>query len=114
MPTEVRDAVSDPELVHAVRHLYLHPDVTDIFDVHSFEPDLAGIEAFLCGEHEFGARPRPCRDRSGVPRTIPGTRKLSSRRLPGLPTCPACDGNRLQPPGFRRQAASGVSSGGLL
>jgi len=54
MPTDVRDALGDPAMVNAVRQIYLHPDVTDDFSVEPFEPDLGGIEAFLCGEHEFG------------------------------------------------------------
>jgi flap endonuclease-1 len=53
MPAEIRDALGDPDIVAAVRNLFLHPDVTDDFDVEQREPDLDGIVHFLCDEREF-------------------------------------------------------------
>lgn len=54
MPPEIRDALGDGEMVNAVRHLFLHPDVTDDFTVRHGEPDLDGLVRFLCDEREFG------------------------------------------------------------
>ena len=54
MPPEIRDALGDPDIVDAVRNIFLHPDVTDDFDVEQREPDLDGIVHFLCDEREFG------------------------------------------------------------
>jgi flap endonuclease-1 len=53
MPAAVREAAGDPATIDAIRRLYLEPDTTDAYDVTPGEPDLAGIEAFLCGEREF-------------------------------------------------------------
>jgi flap endonuclease-1 len=54
MPAEIRDALGDPDSVDAVRNIFLHPDVTDDFDIEQREPDLDGIVHFLCDEREFG------------------------------------------------------------
>lgn len=54
MPAQIRDALGDPEIVYAVRNIFLHPDVTDDFDVQQREPDLDGIIRFLCEDREFG------------------------------------------------------------
>jgi flap endonuclease-1 len=54
MPAEIRDALGDAEMVDAVRHIFLHPDVTDDFDAEQHEPDLDGMVRFLCDEREFG------------------------------------------------------------
>jgi flap endonuclease-1 len=53
MPEEIRLALGDPETVNEVRRIFLHPDVTDAFDVQAAEPDLDGIVRFLCDEREF-------------------------------------------------------------
>ena len=54
MPEEIRDRLGDLEAINHVRHIFLHPDVTDVFEKEQREPDLAGIVRFLCDEHEFG------------------------------------------------------------
>lgn len=54
MPDDVRDALGDADMVEAVRHIFLHPKVTDEFDVRQGEPDLDGLVRFLCDEREFG------------------------------------------------------------
>jgi flap endonuclease-1 len=54
MPANIRDALGDPDTIDAVRNVFLHPDVTDDFDVEQREPDLDGIVHFLCDEREFG------------------------------------------------------------
>jgi flap endonuclease-1 len=54
MPAEIRDALGDPEMIDAVRNIFLHPGVTDEFDIQQTEPDLDGIVRFLCEEREFG------------------------------------------------------------
>ena len=54
MPSEIRDALGDPELLDSVRNIFLHPDVTDDFTVEQREPDLDGIARFLCDDREFG------------------------------------------------------------
>lgn len=54
MPAEIRDSLGDIEEINEVRQIFLHPDVTDVFDREQREPDLAGIVRFLCDEHEFG------------------------------------------------------------
>lgn len=53
MPAPIRDALGDQALVDAARRIYLHPAVTDSFEVRPFEPDLPGIVRFLCEEREF-------------------------------------------------------------
>jgi flap endonuclease-1 len=53
MPAEIRDALGDPAAIADVRRIYLHPDVTDAFDVHPLPPDVDGILRFLCEEREF-------------------------------------------------------------
>jgi len=50
MPEEIRAAVGD---VAGVRRIYLEPNVTNEFDITFGEPDIDGVVAFLCGEHEF-------------------------------------------------------------
>lgn len=54
MPAEICDALGDTATIHAVRRIFLHPDVADDFDVQQHEPDLDGIVRFLCEEREFG------------------------------------------------------------
>jgi flap endonuclease-1 len=54
MPADIRDAAGDRQTIDAVRRIFLHPEVTDTFDVRQGEPDLAGIVSFLCDEREFG------------------------------------------------------------
>ena len=54
MPDDIRERVGDVDAINEVRHIFLHPDVTDTFDVEQREPDLAGIVQFLCDEREFG------------------------------------------------------------
>lgn len=54
MPAEIRDSLGDIEEINEVRQIFLHPDVTDVFDREQREPDLADIVRFLCDEHEFG------------------------------------------------------------
>jgi len=53
MPDEIRQALGDQEAIDEVRRIFLHPDVTDAFDVQPAEPDLDGIVRFLCDEREF-------------------------------------------------------------
>jgi flap endonuclease-1 len=54
MPADIREALGDPAMIDAVRNIFLHPDVTDDFDVEQCEPDLDGIVHFLCDDREFG------------------------------------------------------------
>lgn len=54
MPTDIREALGNPNIVDAVRDIFLHPDVTDEFDVQQGEPDLDGIIRFLCDDRGFG------------------------------------------------------------
>ena len=53
MPAEIRDALGDIDVVAEVRHIFLHPDVTDAFTVRPSEPDVDGVVRFLCDEREF-------------------------------------------------------------
>jgi flap endonuclease-1 len=53
VPEEIRSSIGEQETVDAIRSIFLHPDVTDDFDVRSAEPDLDGIVRFLCDEREF-------------------------------------------------------------
>ena len=53
MPDEIASAIGDLEAVNEIRRIFLNPAVTDEFDVHQGEPDLAGIRQFLCEEREF-------------------------------------------------------------
>jgi flap endonuclease-1 len=50
MPAEIRDALGD---VAAIRQIYLHPDVTDGYDIDFGEPDPDGVVRFLCDERRF-------------------------------------------------------------
>ena len=54
MPADIREALGEPEIVDAVRDIFLHPDVTDEFNGEQREPDLDGIVRFLCDDREFG------------------------------------------------------------
>jgi flap endonuclease-1 len=53
MPDEIRQALGDPDGIAEVRHIFLHPDVSDSFTVQAAQPDIDGIVNFLCGEREF-------------------------------------------------------------
>jgi flap endonuclease-1 len=53
MPGAIRDALGHPDTIDEVRRIFLHPDVTDLFDVRQSEPDLDGIIRFLCDAREF-------------------------------------------------------------
>lgn len=71
MPADIRDALGDPELVEMARNIFLHPDVTDEFQVEQREPDLSGIVRFLCDEREFGRdRVQAAIDRTFRERTL--------------------------------------------
>ena len=50
MPEAIRNAVGD---VGEVRQIYMHPEITDTFDVQFGEPDFAAVVDFLCREREF-------------------------------------------------------------
>ena len=53
MPDQIRESLGDGSALDEVRRIFLHPSVTDAFDVAPFEPDLDGIVRFLCEEREF-------------------------------------------------------------
>ncbi len=53
MPEVIRQAIGDPDMLEEVRRIFLHPDVSNAFDVRQAEPDLDGILAFLCEERGF-------------------------------------------------------------
>jgi flap endonuclease-1 len=55
MPAEIRDHFADRAALDEVRAIFLHPTVTDTFSVEQGEPDLQGIERFLCADREFAA-----------------------------------------------------------
>jgi flap endonuclease-1 len=67
MPAEIRDAVGD---VAPLREIYLHPRVTDDYEIEFSEPDVDGIVRFLCDERQFS------RDRvtSALTRAFPPAR----------------------------------------
>jgi flap endonuclease-1 len=50
MPEAIRDQVGD---VDEVRHIYMHPDVTDAFRIDFSDPDDDGVVDFLCRQREF-------------------------------------------------------------
>jgi flap endonuclease-1 len=50
MPPEIRDGVGD---VEGIREIYLHPPVTDDYQIEFREPDADGIVRFLCDERQF-------------------------------------------------------------
>jgi len=50
LPEDIREAVGD---VGAIRDLYLHPAVTDDYELACREPDQDGVIRFLCEEHQF-------------------------------------------------------------
>ena len=51
MPSEIREAIGD---VDPLRDLYLHPEVTDGYEIAFNDPDVDGIVRFLCEERQFG------------------------------------------------------------
>ena len=51
MPAEIGDAVGD---VDSLRDIYLHPEVTDEYEMAFTVPDVDGIVRFLCDERQFG------------------------------------------------------------
>ena len=53
MPGDIQERLGDADAINEVRHIFLHPDVTDAFDMEQREPDLPGIVRFLCDEREF-------------------------------------------------------------
>jgi flap endonuclease-1 len=53
LPEEIRVSLGDPDMIDEARQIFLHPNVTDAFEVAAAEPDLAGITKFLCDEREF-------------------------------------------------------------
>jgi len=53
LPEEIRQSLGDPETIEEARQIFLHPNVTDAFDIAPAEPDLDGIVRFLCEEREF-------------------------------------------------------------
>ena len=53
MPADIRQALGDAAAIDEVRHIFLNPDVTDVFEVRPAEPDLDGIVRFLCEEREL-------------------------------------------------------------
>ena len=53
MPAAIQEALGSLEVVDEVRRIFLHPNVTDAFDVEQSRPDLDGIVGFLCDEREF-------------------------------------------------------------
>jgi flap endonuclease-1 len=53
MPAAIRDALDGRDSLDEIRQLFLHPDVTNDFDVRFAEPDFAGVIRFLCEEREF-------------------------------------------------------------
>jgi flap endonuclease-1 len=57
MPDEIRAALGESAAVDEVRHIFLHPAVTDDFDQETRPPDPDGIVHFLCDQREF-SRPR--------------------------------------------------------
>jgi flap endonuclease-1 len=53
LPEDIRQSLGDPDILEDARRIFLHPDVTDEFDISRSEPDLDGIVRFLCGDREF-------------------------------------------------------------
>jgi flap endonuclease-1 len=51
MPAEIRDVVGDR--VQDIRDVFLHPDVTDNYEVNFRKPDVDALIHFLCDEREF-------------------------------------------------------------
>ena len=54
MPGDIRERLGDAGVIDEVRQIFLHPNVSDAFEVQQREPDLPGIVHFLCDEREFG------------------------------------------------------------
>jgi flap endonuclease-1 len=53
MPDDIRNAAGEMDTIDDIRRIFLHPDVTDEFDIDQGEPDVGGIIRFLCDEREF-------------------------------------------------------------
>jgi flap endonuclease-1 len=51
MPPEIHDPLAP--VVQAVREMYLHPDVTDNYEIKFGQPKIDEIIRFLCDEREF-------------------------------------------------------------
>src|SRR2546429_9517634 len=52
MPDDIRSALEEVD-IDAVRRIYLHPSVTDAYEIAFREPDFPAIVEFLCREREF-------------------------------------------------------------
>jgi len=50
MPAEIQDALGD---VAPLRQIYLHPAVTDEYQIEFGEPDPDAVVHFLCEERQF-------------------------------------------------------------
>jgi flap endonuclease-1 len=52
MPDDIRHALEGVD-IDAVRQIYLHPSVTDAYEIAFGEPDFPAVVEFLCREREF-------------------------------------------------------------
>ncbi|MCD6466262.1 flap endonuclease-1 [Candidatus Bathyarchaeota archaeon] len=59
-----------------IKEIFLHPDVTDNYEIAWKEPDVEGIIDFLCGEKDFSES----RVRKALEKAIEGMRKARGRR----------------------------------
>ena len=83
-----------PRRVDEVRRIFLHPDVTDAFDVQPAEPDLDGIVRFLCDEREFSRERVERRARAHVSRALAVVNTLTAETAENRRECFLCDARR--------------------
>jgi hypothetical protein len=113
MPDEIRQALGDQEAIDEVRRIFLHPDVTDAFDVQPAEPDLDGTSGSSATSASSRASASPPRStarfasaRSG--NTLYGAQYVvsgfSRTSVPGVPLQPDLTG----PPKGGRHVLSSI------
>ncbi|MCX8171111.1 MAG: flap endonuclease-1 [Candidatus Bathyarchaeota archaeon] len=59
-----------------IREIFLHPDVTDNYELKWSEPDVGGVVGFLCGEKDFSED----RVRKALEEAIKGMKKARAKR----------------------------------
>jgi flap endonuclease-1 len=72
--SEIKDA-EFPVEPQCIRHIFLHPDVTDNYKIVCKEPDVEGVVAFLCNERDFSED----RVRKALVKTTVGMKKAKAK-----------------------------------
>ena len=69
------DGVTYANKVSEIRHLFLHPEITDNYKIEWKNPDETGLMTFLCDEKEFGEE----RIKKAIERMVVGSKKQKGK-----------------------------------